>query len=113
MSAPFEISDHAGHASDLLIRNADLGRALAEHLGEASVVLMRGHGLTAVGAGVRHAVYRAYYTGVNCEIQMQATRLGEPRFLSAEEARAADALHSTQLQIDRVWDLWARRFCVG
>ena len=39
----FEIRDHAGEASDLLIRNRALGAALAAKLGQARVVLMRGH----------------------------------------------------------------------
>ena len=43
----FEIRDVAGPASDMLIRNAALGHALAAVLGPHDVALMRGHGSVA------------------------------------------------------------------
>lgn len=104
---PFDVADHAGDASDLLIRNASLGVALAEHLGTAAVVLMRGHGYTAVGDSVAQATYRAIYASKNCEVQMNAHRLGEPIYLSDGEAAACDATLGGQ--IDRAWDLWRRQ----
>lgn len=100
----FDVADEAGDGTDLLIRNAGLGRALAAHLGDASVVLMRGHGFTTVGRSVAEAVFRAHYTAVSCELQMSAMRLGEPRYLSPAEAAACEA--STANQIDRSWNLW-------
>ena len=103
---PFDVADHAGPASDLLIRDAGLGVALAEHLGQAAVVLMRGHGFTAVGDGVPQATYRAIYTARNCEVQQAAMRLGDPVFLSEDEALACDRAVSGQ--VDRAWALWRR-----
>ena len=103
---PFDVADHAGSASDLLIRDARLGVALADHLGEAAVVLMRGHGFTAVGDGVQQATYRAIYTARNCEVQQAAMRLGDPVFLSKDEARACNQAVSGQ--VDRAWTLWRR-----
>lgn len=100
----FDIADQVGDGSDLLVRNAALGRALAEHLGGQAVVLMRGHGFTAVGADVAQAVFRAAYTMANCELQAAALRLGTPRYLSAAEAAACDA--ATSGQTDRAWNLW-------
>lgn len=101
---PFDIADHAGPASDLLVRSSELGRHFAEHLGAQPVGLMRAHGFTAVGATVAEAVFRAVYTARNCEIQLSALRLGAPSFLNAEEARACDA--TTAGQADRAWGLW-------
>lgn len=100
----FDIADHAGDGTDLLVRDAGLGRALAAHMGEQAVVLMRGHGFTTVGATIEEAVFRAYYTAANCELQMAALRLGEPHYLSPAEAAACDA--STRKQVDRAWNLW-------
>ena len=65
---------------------------------------MRGHGSTAVGASLEHAVYRAFYAEVNARLQMQARQLGATRFLNAQEAAKAAATNDTQLP--RVWDLW-------
>jgi ribulose-5-phosphate 4-epimerase/fuculose-1-phosphate aldolase len=102
--APFDIADYAGQGSDLLIRDAALGKALAAHLAEAALVLMRGHGFTAVGNGVPQATYRAIYTSKNCEIQSAAMKLGQPIYLSDAEAVACE--RTLDGQIDRAWSLW-------
>jgi HCOMODA/2-hydroxy-3-carboxy-muconic semialdehyde decarboxylase len=86
---PFDIADHAGRSSDLLVRTAALGERLAEHLGNDSVVLMRGHGFTAVGQSIEEAVFRAVYTARNCEVQSAAMGLGDPVFLSVRRQRLA------------------------
>jgi HCOMODA/2-hydroxy-3-carboxy-muconic semialdehyde decarboxylase len=104
-SALFEIRDVAGD-TDMLISNGGLGAALAATLGSRSVVLMRGHGSTAVGNSIEQAVYRAYYAEVNARLQLQAKQLGEVTYLNAKEAANAAAINDTQLQ--RVWELWTR-----
>jgi len=103
----FEIRDHAGDGSDLLIRSPGLGARLAECLGAHPLVLMRGHGMTVVGADVRQAVFRAVYASANARVQAAALQLGEVIYLTEAEARAADAANAGQA--DRAWDLWARR----
>lgn len=104
--APFDVADHAGPASDLLIRNAGLGVALAEHLGAATVVLMRGHGFTTVGDSVAVVTFQAVYTARNCEVQQAALRLGDPVYLSEGEARSCD--RTIDEHPERAWDLWRR-----
>jgi HCOMODA/2-hydroxy-3-carboxy-muconic semialdehyde decarboxylase len=103
----FEVRDTLGPASDLLIRDARSGAALAASLGQASVVLMRGHGSTAVGATLQEAVYRAVYTEVNAGVQAEALQLGEPAYLTDEEAAATVA--SITPQIARAWGFWRDR----
>lgn len=100
----FEIRDAVGPASDLLIVDNTLGDSLARALGEASVVLMRGHGATVVGADLRAAVFRAVYTVVNAGIQAQALALGQPVYLTDGEARAATV--SNAGQVARAWEFW-------
>ena len=111
VGAPFEIAEVAGDASDLLIRDAGLGQALADHLGSGAVTLMRGHGFTAVGSTIAEAVFRAVYTAVNCDIQAAALRLGRPRYLNAKEAEAC--ARSTAGQSDRAWTLWVEEYGGG
>ena len=85
----FEIRD-AGGMTDLLVRNDELGRALATTLGDHSVALMRGHGDVVVGPTIPMAVFRAVYTEVNARIQAQAIALGGPvTYLDPEEGRQA------------------------
>ena len=102
--ALFEIRDHAGDASDLLIRNRALGAALARTLGDSRVVLMRGHGCTVVAESLRVAVFRAVYTEVNARLLLQSLPLGAVEFLTPEEADATRITNEGQAA--RPWDLW-------
>jgi ribulose-5-phosphate 4-epimerase/fuculose-1-phosphate aldolase len=65
----FEIRDGAGTATDLLIRTPAIGAALAKTLGNASVVLLRGHGDAVVGTSLPEAVFRAIYTAQNADLE--------------------------------------------
>lgn len=100
----FEIRDAAGPGSDLLVRDQRLGDALAQSLGQASFVLMRGHGCTVVAPSLKLAVYRAVYAEVNARLQAQALQLGDPEYLTDAEAEAA--MSSCEGQVDRPWELW-------
>ncbi|WP_375000845.1 class II aldolase/adducin family protein [Aeromicrobium sp. CTD01-1L150] len=101
----YEISDHGGDSTDLLITSSGLGASLASSLGDGAVVLMRGHGSVATGSSVPEVVYRAVYTEINAHVQLQAARLGNYRTLSSGEAEAADAKVGGQMH--RAWNVWA------
>src|SRR3954469_9568951 len=103
----FDIRAVAGD-TDMLVRTAALGKALAQTLADKPVALMRGHGSVAVGPSVQAATFRAYYTEVNARLQAQAIGLGGPvTYLTPEESAKADA---TNMQVlGRVWDLWKRK----
>ncbi len=83
--------------NDLLVRDRPLGAALAGALGKCNCVLMRGHGMTVVGATVPEAV----------RLQLQATQLEGPiEFLSDEEGRRSTAANAGTLE--RPWELWKK-----
>jgi ribulose-5-phosphate 4-epimerase/fuculose-1-phosphate aldolase len=109
----FEIRDAAGPDTDMLIRDAPLGAALAKTLGDSAVALLRGHGNVVVGGSIREVVFRAVYTEVNARLAADALRLGQGSalFLSRGEARAATA--TNQAQIGRAWDLWKAKALAG
>lgn len=107
----FEIREVVGEASDLLIRNNDLGVALAKSLGQSSVVLMRGHGSTTVGPSLKHAVYRAVYAEINAQLQSSAMRLGTVTYLSEQEAETA--CRNIETQVERPWALWKSQVMDG
>jgi len=95
-------------ATDMLVRDNNIGKSLARALGDKSVVLMRGHGDVTVGPDVKVAVFRAYYTDVNARLQSQAIGLrGDVTYLSAEEGARADTVNFAV--IDRIWNLWKMR----
>jgi ribulose-5-phosphate 4-epimerase/fuculose-1-phosphate aldolase len=109
----FEIRAAGGEATDMLVRNPELGAALAKTLGSAPVALMRGHGNVVVGQSVREAVFRAIYTEVNARLESEALRLGQGQvvFLNGEEARRAAETNSAQ--IGRPWELWKAKALIG
>jgi HCOMODA/2-hydroxy-3-carboxy-muconic semialdehyde decarboxylase len=104
----FDTRDAAGW-TDLLISNSALGKALAEKLGNNTVVLLRGHGNAVVAPNVRVAVYRAIYTEANAKLLLQAKLIGGPiKYLAPEEAAAMNANHSRERPghgSDRIWEL--------
>jgi ribulose-5-phosphate 4-epimerase/fuculose-1-phosphate aldolase len=99
----FEIRD-AGGATDLLVRNGALAKALAATLGNKPVALMRGHGDVVVGPNVKRATIRAVYTEVNARLQTTAIGLGGPiNYVSPEEGALRDANPGEE---GRAWDGW-------
>jgi len=104
----FEIRNAGGPATDMLIRDAALGQALARSLGAGPVVLMRGHGAVAVGGSLPEVVFRGVYTEVNARLQAQAMALGGTvTYLDPEEAKRAQA--SIAGTIGRPWELWKKK----
>jgi HCOMODA/2-hydroxy-3-carboxy-muconic semialdehyde decarboxylase len=102
----FEIRDVSMVApdTDMLVKTPRLGAGLAKALGKSSVVLMRGHGFTAVAYSVPVAVFRSVYTDQNARIESAALQLGRPQFLSEEESALAQATME-KLSV-RSWDMW-------
>jgi HCOMODA/2-hydroxy-3-carboxy-muconic semialdehyde decarboxylase len=101
----FEIRKAGGNATNMLISNGELGKALAETLADKNVVLMRGHGDAVVASSLPMAVFRAVYTETNARLELQAIGIGGPiTFLNAEEGAGAmkvlDQIHT------RAWALW-------
>lgn len=106
----FEIREAAG-MTDLLIRTKALGAALARTLGSNTVVLMRGHGNVVVGANLKYAVFRAYYTEVNARLQLQARTLEGPlTFLDPQESAKVNG--GKGINPERAWDMWVRSVSV-
>ena len=88
---------------NMLVNTGAKGKALAKVLGDRPVVLIRGHGDAVVGPSLQVAVFRAIYTEVNANLQLQATALGGPvTFLNKFEA------NKTQ-RMERTWVAWKRQ----
>lgn len=102
----FDIRDAEGEQNEMLVRNPKTGAALAKTLGQRSVVLMRGHGMSVAGPTLRDAVFRAVYTKVNAEVESEALRLGQPVFMNRFEVGRTE-------RITRQWDAWLARVRPG
>lgn len=104
----FDIRKAAKGPTDMLVRTPELGKALAQSLGEHPAALMRGHGAVIVGRDIQQAVFRSVYTELNAHLQSQALALGSKViYLDAEEAKKAE--ESTGGTISRPWELWLRK----
>ena len=104
----WDIEDKFGGTS-LLVTNMDQARDLAETMGPAHVVLMRGHGCAIAGVGIKEAVLTAIYTQVNAKLQLQAMPLGDVKYLSAEEIELTPETLIGPLAMERAWEYFARK----
>ena len=101
----FDIREAIG-MTDILVRDAERGRALVAVLGNDPAVLMRGHGVAIVGDSLPLAVGRSVYLELNAQIQSQAIALGgDITYLDPEESRMLmeGGEHRGFL---RAWELW-------
>ena len=109
----FEIRAAAGGASDMLVRNAPLGRALAQTLGDRAAALMRGHGAVVVGDSLPSAVRRSVYLEMNARLQGQAINLAGDKVIYLDDAEAKLTEANDAATTPRVWELWKRKALGG
>jgi ribulose-5-phosphate 4-epimerase/fuculose-1-phosphate aldolase len=69
----------------VLVRTPELGRQLVETMGESKICLMRGHGVTTVGASVPEATMRAVKLEAMAELSLQVHATGLPPILLSEQ----------------------------
>lgn len=98
----WDIAERFGD-TDLLVRDMDQGRDLAATLAGNNSVLMRGHGASVCAPSIAEAVLTALYLQVNARMQMDALRLGEPRYLSQGELAATSQENQPPAASERAW----------
>jgi len=105
------------YSQDLLIKDAHLGAALAEHFTpENPVVLQHKHGFTTFGASIEEAVYRALYTQKNCMLLQRAIAIAggdadEVAYLTPQEIK--DCAIMNKKTLDKSFRLWLREVQVN
>ena len=99
----WDIHDNFGD-TDLLVRNMEQGRDLAKTMGQASVVLMRGHGCSVVGSSIKEATLTAVYLQISATVQLQSMSLGDVRYLTPGETDECTNMFYSDLSVDRVWE---------
>jgi HCOMODA/2-hydroxy-3-carboxy-muconic semialdehyde decarboxylase len=80
----WDIRDEFGSHTNLLVTNIEQGRDLARRLGDARVVLMRGHGFAAAGRSLFEAVKIALYLPRNAQILATALAIGDDAIVLSE-----------------------------
>ena len=104
----WDIRDKFGD-TDMLVRNMEQGRDLADALGDNVAALMRGHGCVVTAPSIVEAVLTAVYLHVNASLQMDAIRLGEVTYLSAGEVDAGSQVNNPKVGAERGWEYLKRR----
>ena len=105
----FEIRD-VQKGTDLLVKTAVLGKALASTLRDKPAALMRGHGAVVVGENIARAVRRSVYLEQSARMQMQALLLSKKiTYMDQAEVRASQPIQDYK----RAWPLWRAKALAG
>jgi L-fuculose-phosphate aldolase len=95
--------------SPLSINRPELGRQVAELMGDGSTVLLRAHGVVIAGADVRTVTILALYLEENARRQCLAAPLGKPYELSPEEIAACRSNLDKPNLFAKAWDFYAAK----
>lgn len=94
----------------MLIRNQQEGERVARCLGDKKAILLRGHGVIVTGESLRKCVMNSIFMVIDAENQYNAIRIGEPTYLSYEEARACDKkTWNMDISQERAWNFWCSK----
>lgn len=100
--------DEFGDTNMLVVKPAE-GASLARTLGKHDMVLMRRHGVTAVGTNVKLCVFRSIFSAKNAEFQVNAMSIGKVTALSPGETEHAGQITGKTTGLDRAWEYWLMR----
>lgn len=77
---------------------------IARILGPAKAVILRGHGAVVVGQNVREACILSLYLEESARLQVEAMKLGAPKFISQSEAQRIAQRTFKPASTERAWD---------
>jgi 3-hydroxy-2-methylpyridine-4,5-dicarboxylate 4-decarboxylase len=86
-----------------LINTEERGRALAQALGTAPMVVLRQHGAATVGRSMKEAVVRMLCAERTAMLQYQALQVGTPKYLRGEELRKLETEYWV-VAVDKFWN---------
>jgi len=96
--------------TNMLVIKPEEGASLARALADYPMVLMRRHGVTAVGVSVKDCVFRCIYSTRNAEYQSQALAIGSAiASLSRGECDLAAKINTSTTGLTRAWEYWWMR----
>jgi HCOMODA/2-hydroxy-3-carboxy-muconic semialdehyde decarboxylase len=95
--------------TNMLVVKPEEGASLARALGPNWMVLMRRHGATVAGTGIRELAFRCVFAADNCKLQSQAMAMGHVDSLSPGEVKLTAAHQQRPPSTNRAWDYWVRQ----
>jgi L-fuculose-phosphate aldolase len=98
------------YSSPELIHCKKQGEKLAETLGDFPAVLMKNHGITAVGASIEEAVILAIHFEQAAKDHLLAHSFGKPRGMPAAVAKKLSANNYAPPQYQMLWNYYWKKF---
>jgi HCOMODA/2-hydroxy-3-carboxy-muconic semialdehyde decarboxylase len=95
--------------TDMLVKKPAEGASLARALGKHDMVLMKRHGVTAIGTSVKMCVFRSIFSSRNAEYQVRGMALGKIDPLRPGEIELAGKIANSTTGLDRAWEYWLQR----
>ena len=92
-----------------LIVTPEMGKALAEKLGDEKAVILKNHGIVVVGESIEQATVRAYLLEKTIKTLFVAKVLGEPRWTEDTEAEKKAGRIFTGPKIEMMWQALVRQ----
>jgi L-fuculose-phosphate aldolase len=94
---------------DGIVESEEVGRKMADAIGENQILALRNHGIIAVGETIREAVCAAVIYEDNCAMQLKAMATGKVVDLNCKNPQEAREFLSSQKVIDLRWQQLARK----
>ncbi len=98
------------YTSAELIHSRQQGEKLAHTLGNYPVVLMKNHGITAVGTGIEEAVISAIHFEQAAKDHLLANAFGKPSGMPIAVAKKLSANNYAPSQCQMLWDYYWKKF---
>jgi len=83
---------------------------MAELLGSARALMLRGHGAVVVGQSIREVCVLALFLEESARLQAEAARLGAPLFMERDEAEKIAKRTFKPASVERAWDHFAAKY---
>src|ERR1043166_9427270 len=77
---------------------------MAQLLGDAKALMLRGHGAVVVGQSIRDVCMLALFLEESARLQTEAMKLGSPMFMEREEAERIAKRTFKPTSIERAWE---------
>ena len=77
---------------------------IAQILGPAKAIILRGHGAVVVGHSIREACILALYLEESARLQVEAMKLGTPKFVARQEAERIAKRTFKPASTERAWE---------
>jgi ribulose-5-phosphate 4-epimerase/fuculose-1-phosphate aldolase len=91
------------------VESPERAAEIAAILGSAKAVILRGHGAVVVGKNIRESCILALYLEESARLQVEAMKLGEPKFVSQPEAERIAKRTFKPDSTERAWEHFANQ----